>query len=114
MGSRNLVIIDANGNRVTTSPIQLGDGPTGLALDESRQRLYVLNRFSATLSVLDTTTLSVVTNVSFFDPTPLRLKQAASICMTRAGIPVSANSPAPPATSMPVSTGWAGTWETQP
>src|SRR4030095_9095096 len=40
MGSRNLVVIDADGNRLGSSPAELGEGPTGLALDESRSRLY--------------------------------------------------------------------------
>jgi DNA-binding beta-propeller fold protein YncE len=58
MGSRNLVVIDANGQRTGPGPVEMGEGPCGLALDELRQRLYVLNRFSASLSVLDTTTLN--------------------------------------------------------
>jgi DNA-binding beta-propeller fold protein YncE len=74
MGSRNLVVIDAGGQRVGTLPIELSEGPSGLVLDEPRQRLYALNRFSANLSVLDTTTLTVVTNVSFFDPTPAAIR----------------------------------------
>jgi len=74
MGSRNLVLIDANGQRVDPTPIELGEGPSGLALDEPRQRLYVLNRFSSTLSVLNTATLHVVTNIPLFDPTPAAIK----------------------------------------
>lgn len=74
MGSRNLVIIDANGQRISPAPIELGEGPSGLVLDEPRQRLYVLNRFSSTLSVLVTATLNVLTNISFFDPTPPAIK----------------------------------------
>jgi YVTN family beta-propeller protein len=70
MGSRNLVIVDANGNRVNPQPIELGEGPTGMALDESRQRLYVWNRFSSTISVLDTASNTVMTNIPVFDPTP--------------------------------------------
>jgi YVTN family beta-propeller protein len=74
MGSRNLIIIGANGHRLRTQPIDLGEGPTGLALDESRQRLYVLNRFSASVSVIDTATDSVIATVPFFDPTPAAIK----------------------------------------
>ena len=70
MGSRNLVVLDADGNRLQTQPIELEDGPTGLALDESRQRLYVLNRFSASISVVHLGSMTVLTNVAFFDPTP--------------------------------------------
>jgi YVTN family beta-propeller protein len=38
---------------VVTGRIDVGQGPTGLALDEARNRLYVLNRFDQTLSVVD-------------------------------------------------------------
>src|SRR5262249_35128623 len=70
MGSDNLVVIDAQGQRAgTNSSIKLGQGPTGLALDESRGRLYVYNRFSDSLSTVDTSTRSVVDTVSLFDPT---------------------------------------------
>jgi YVTN family beta-propeller protein len=69
MGSRNLIIVDAVGDRVT-QPIELGEGPTGIAIDEARARLYVWNRFSATISVVDTGAGVVVTNVPHFDPTP--------------------------------------------
>jgi len=74
MGSRNLVVIDGNGQRVGAQPVELDEGPTGMALDESRTRLYVWNRFSATLSVLDTASLAVVTNVALFDPTPVAIR----------------------------------------
>ncbi|HEY6805356.1 MAG TPA: DUF4214 domain-containing protein [Pyrinomonadaceae bacterium] len=46
-----------------TDRIAVGQGPTGLALDESRQSLYVLNRFDQTISVVDTTSKSQVNQV---------------------------------------------------
>ncbi len=70
MGSRNLVVIDAAGNRTRAQPIELNEGPTGLALDEAHHRLYILNRFSATISVLDTVSETVLATVPLFDPTP--------------------------------------------
>jgi len=70
MGSRNLIIINPDGQRMNPQPIELGEGPTGMALDEGRARLYVWNRFSSSLSVVDTTAGVVVTNVPVFDPTP--------------------------------------------
>ncbi|HKQ39472.1 MAG TPA: beta-propeller fold lactonase family protein, partial [Verrucomicrobiae bacterium] len=70
MGSRNLLVIDADGARVNSQPIDLGEGPTGIALDEARLRLYVWNRFSSTISVVDTEAGTVITNISVFDPTP--------------------------------------------
>ena len=73
MGSRNLIVVDAAGQRVGAA-LDLDEGPTGLALDEARGRLYVLNRFAASLSVVDTASLTVLTNVPFFDPTPAFIK----------------------------------------
>lgn len=70
MGSRNLVIMDADGQRVNSQPIELGEGPTGMAVDEARARLYVWNHFSSSLSVVDTAGGAVITNVPVFDPTP--------------------------------------------
>ena len=74
LGSRNLIVIDNDGQRVTQQPVELSEGPAGLVLDEGRQRLYVLNRFSANLGVVDTGTLGVISNVAFFDPTPASIK----------------------------------------
>ncbi len=75
MGSDNLVVIDANGQRAGPDAlIVLGQGPTGMALDEPRHRLYVLNRFSATLSVVDTGTRAVVRTIPLFDPTPTSIR----------------------------------------
>jgi YVTN family beta-propeller protein len=34
--------------------INVGNGPTGLAVDDARARLYVLNRFDQTISIVDT------------------------------------------------------------
>src|ERR1051325_7554948 len=76
MGSQNLVVIDASGQRVQSEPIELAEGPTGMALDETRNRLYVLSRFSSSVSVVDTTSNFVLTNVPFFDPTPPEIKRA--------------------------------------
>ncbi len=70
MGSRNMIVVDADGQRVNSQPIELGEGPTGIALDESRDRLYVWNRFSSTISVVSISGGAVVTNVAIFDPTP--------------------------------------------
>lgn len=70
MGSRNLILVNADGQRAQPQPIELGEGPTGLALDEPRARLYVWNRFSSTISVVDTAAGAVITNVPVFDPTP--------------------------------------------
>ena len=70
MGSRNVVLIDADGARLSQSPIEVGEGPCGLALDETRGRLYVYHRFSSSLSVVDTSSHQVQSIVRLFDPTP--------------------------------------------
>lgn len=75
MGSNNLVVVDANGNRAgLNDTVELGEGPTGLALDETRGQLYVLNRFEGSLSVVDLATESETARIPFFDPTPEVIK----------------------------------------
>ncbi|MGH9904777.1 MAG: DUF4214 domain-containing protein, partial [Pyrinomonadaceae bacterium] len=54
-----------------TGRIAVGQGPTGLAIDEARQRLYVLNRFDQTLSVVDTVSKTELSQVGIgFNPEP--------------------------------------------
>jgi DNA-binding beta-propeller fold protein YncE len=74
MGSHNLIVIDGQGRRVREEAIDLPEGPTGLALDERRERIYILNRFSSSLSVVDASSLVVVTNLPLFDPTPTNIQ----------------------------------------
>ncbi len=68
MGSNNLLIFDVQPPQFRR--IDLGEGPTGLALDEARGRLYVLNRFESSLSVIDTATETEIERTALFDPTP--------------------------------------------
>jgi YVTN family beta-propeller protein len=51
-------------------------GPRGLALNATNAKLYSLNRISNTISVVDTTTNAVVSEVPVggFDPTPVVIK----------------------------------------
>src|SRR5690606_20346847 len=75
MGSNNVVVLGANGTRAgldDTIPVQ--EGPTGLALDEGRNALYVLNRFDGSISVVDLDTEAESTVVRFYDPTPAVIK----------------------------------------
>jgi len=75
LGSDNVIHIDAQGNRSgTNSAIEVGQGPTGLALDETRQRLYVYNRFAGSISTIDTAADIVTDTRPLFDPTPDRIK----------------------------------------
>lgn len=75
LGSNNVIIIDANGARTGNDRIDVGEGPTGLALDESRNRLYVLNRFSMEISTIDTSTdTELLPRVALFDPSDDAIK----------------------------------------
>jgi hypothetical protein len=47
-----------------------GGGPSGLVLDESRNRLYVLTRFDNAVSVVDTTTRTEMLHLALHNPEP--------------------------------------------
>jgi YVTN family beta-propeller protein len=75
LGSNNVVVINATGDRAgLTDTILVGQGPTGIAYDAGRAKVYVLNRFDATLSVIDAATETVSSTVPFYDPTPTTIK----------------------------------------
>jgi mono/diheme cytochrome c family protein len=52
-----------------------GGGPTGLALDHERRRLYVLTRFDNSISVLDTQSKTEVAHVPMYNPEPLSVRK---------------------------------------
>ncbi|MBI3758967.1 MAG: hypothetical protein HY269_04340, partial [Deltaproteobacteria bacterium] len=72
MGSNNVIVVDPSGARLNR--VDVGQGPTGLALDEARGQLYVLNRFDASISTINTGTVTVANTVGFHDATPLTIK----------------------------------------
>lgn len=74
MGSNNLITVDAAGTRIGALPIVLPEGPTGLVLDEARNRLYVVSKFAASVSVVDLGQ-STVTSVPLYDPSPIAIKK---------------------------------------
>ncbi len=75
MGSNNVIVVDSAGGRAGIADhIDVGEGPTGLALDEARGTLYVLNRFAASVSAINVETETVVGAVPLFDPTPSAIK----------------------------------------
>jgi len=47
-----------------------GGGPAGMALDEARARLYVLNRFDNSLVAVDTNTRKIVSTHQLYSPEP--------------------------------------------
>ena len=75
MGSNNVIVIDDVGDRAgLADTIEVGEGPTGVALDETRNQLYVVNKFAGSISVVSTTTELETSVVSFFDPSPTAIK----------------------------------------
>ncbi|MFL5349540.1 MAG: beta-propeller fold lactonase family protein [Hyalangium sp.] len=78
MGSNNVVVMKANGER--EAQLDVGEGPTGLVLDEDRGQLYVLNRFAASISVVELDAhpekhrYEEKHRVAYFDPTPAVIK----------------------------------------
>jgi len=73
MGSNNVVAINAAGVR-TGQPIKVGEGPTGIVLDEVRGLAYVLNKFEGTVSTVDIANDRETARANFFDPTPQVIK----------------------------------------
>ncbi len=71
MGSNNVALIGPAGARAGL--IRVGQGPTGLVL--SGGFAYVLNKFDATISSINTTSNAVTaTTPLYFDPTPAAIK----------------------------------------
>jgi YVTN family beta-propeller protein len=52
-----------------------GGGPTGVLLDESRDRLYVLTRFDNAISVVDTDSGGEVQHVAMYNPEPASITE---------------------------------------
>lgn len=74
-GSANVLEITSGGARaVAGAPLAVGEGASGLALDEARARLYVHEHFAGTISAIDIGvspgTSTVLATVVPHDPTP--------------------------------------------
>ncbi|MBM3984185.1 MAG: hypothetical protein FJ296_00610 [Planctomycetes bacterium] len=75
MGSNNVLVVDADGDRAgLAQTIEVGEGPTGVALKESADRLYVLNKFEGSISIIDTLTELEVARCALHDPSPPAVK----------------------------------------
>ena len=72
MGSNNVVVTAPNGARLAR--IDVGEGPTGIVLNEARARGYVINKFSGSVSVLDLDANTELEEIFFDDPTPQVIK----------------------------------------
>ena len=76
MGSNNLIALNLAGQRVGLAPtMEVGEGPTGIVVDDARGQLYVLNKFEGSLSVVSLSTQLEVARVPFFDPSPSAIKK---------------------------------------
>jgi len=49
-----VIFINSAGARAASPVVNVGQGPTGLIVDDSSPTLYVLNKFDATISVVNT------------------------------------------------------------
>ena len=54
--------------RATPKAVDVGEGPTGVALHETKNRLYVLNRFSNRIAVVDAVAFTKIGDVALHDP----------------------------------------------
>jgi DNA-binding beta-propeller fold protein YncE/mono/diheme cytochrome c family protein len=61
-------------NRALPDAVVVGEGPTGVVLHEASGRLYVLNRFSNSIAVVDAGSLTKVAEVALHDPSPADVK----------------------------------------
>lgn len=69
-GSGNVIQISDDGSRnQSITPFDVGAGATGLALDEARGRLYVLEHFDASVAAIDLQSATVSGRVNHHDPT---------------------------------------------
>lgn len=74
MGSNNVVVMNADGSRAA-SPIEVGEGPTGIVLQDGRDRAFVLNRFAASISTLSLSGgIETSRTPLSFDPTPAAVR----------------------------------------
>ncbi|ABF92193.1 hypothetical protein MXAN_5304 [Myxococcus xanthus DK 1622] len=61
----------ASANHIPVS----GGGPSGLVLDEARNRLYVMTRFDNAVNVIDLATKAQLSSVSLYNPEPASVVQ---------------------------------------
>jgi DNA-binding beta-propeller fold protein YncE/mono/diheme cytochrome c family protein len=61
--------------RASPDAVDVGEGPSGVALLESRNRVYVLNRFSNSIAWVDAPTLTKLGETALHDPSSPTIKQ---------------------------------------
>jgi YVTN family beta-propeller protein len=84
IGTRKLFRIDAScssgscifgPDRGIPAAVEVGEGPTGVALHEGENRVYVLNRFSNSIAIVDAGALQKLDEIPLHDPSPITVKQ---------------------------------------
>ena len=72
-GSAQVGVLDSAGN--VLHRIGVGGGPSGLALDETRSRLYVMSRFDHAITLVDTTSRAQLATIPLrYDPEPAHVR----------------------------------------
>src|SRR5262245_18021897 len=83
IGSRKLFRVDgacASGacifgpSRQAPDAVDVGEGPTGVALREDLNRAYVLNRFSNSIALVDTSSLQKIGEIALHDPSSATIR----------------------------------------
>ncbi|NNM27398.1 MAG: hypothetical protein HKO59_15695 [Phycisphaerales bacterium] len=72
MGSNNLLVLSPALDRIGL--VEVGEGPTGVAVNDAAELLYVLDKFEGAISVVDADGLTEIDRVPFYDPTPAAIK----------------------------------------
>lgn len=67
----NNTFVPNAGSHITVS----GGGPTGLVIDDSRKRLYVMTRFDNSISVIDTNSTTETHHIGLHNPEPTSVVQ---------------------------------------
>jgi DNA-binding beta-propeller fold protein YncE/mono/diheme cytochrome c family protein len=60
--------------RAVPDAVEVGEGPSGVALLESKNRLYVLNRFANSIALVDAPTLTKLSEIALHDPSTQTVK----------------------------------------
>jgi len=83
IGSRKLFRVDGScaagscifgPDRTIPAAVEVGEGPTGVALNEAHNRAYVLNRFTNSIVVVDTSSVAKLGEIPLHDPSPATIK----------------------------------------
>ena len=91
IGSRKLFRVDGScqqgscifgPNRAAPAAVVVGEGPTGVALAEAKNRAYVLLRFSNSVATVNTATLTKVGEAPLHDPTSTVTRDGRQIATT--------------------------------